>query len=648
MSIDFGFADEIGEPSLKRKYLREELQPLAYTPKQHRYLTTDEIDALPSGDVIVMDTETYSNYFLIQFKHLKSSGIFYMERDEENNKVVDTIALQSVLFRFQIITFNGKAYDFPLIVKVLSDATNDEIKAKSDEIIHGERGYTIDTSGRYNHVDLIEVAPLLGSLKLYAARLHCERMQELPIHPDKRLTEHEKWIVRDYGFNDLDNTELLYNELKPQILLREQLSRDYKQDVRSRSDAQLAETVINSELERITGNRPKKPSLDEGYSFSYSIPSYIKYNDANLQSITSILERTRFKLDNNGAPILPEAIANLNIRIGQSNYRMGIGGLHSTEQEQGIKAIDNLLLLDRDVASYYPMIVLNQGLYPQHLGESFLEVYRKLVDRRLAAKAAGDKVAADSIKISINGSFGKLGNYYSTLYAPDLLLQVTITGQLALLMQIERIENAGISVVSANTDGIVIACPTSDYERLGAVIRGWEEDTGFTTEETKYSAIYSRDVNNYIAVKPDGTCKVKGVYSEKGSALNSVLSKNPECLIVSDAVQAFVGKGISIEQTIQSCRDIRRFVSVRNVKGGAHKDGVYVGKVIRWYYSTQVRGEINYVNNGNKVPKSDNACPYMQLGDFPLDLDFNYYITQANEMLFDIGFYHRPRQISFF
>ena len=41
-----------------------------------------------------------------------------------------------------------------------------------------------------------------------------------------------------------------------------------------------------------------------------------------------------------------------------------------------------------------------------------------------------------SKKIQINGSFGKLGSKYSLLYAPDLLLQTTITGQLALLMLI--------------------------------------------------------------------------------------------------------------------------------------------------------------------------------------------------------------------
>jgi DNA polymerase elongation subunit (family B) len=58
------------------------------------------------------------------------------------------------------------------------------------------------------------------------------------------------------------------------------------------------------------------------------------------------------------------------------------------------------------------------------------------------------------MKIAANGVFGKLGSPWSILYAPHLMVAVTLTGQLALLMLIERAERMGISVVSANTDGV--------------------------------------------------------------------------------------------------------------------------------------------------------------------------------------------------
>src|SRR5665648_505827 len=120
------------------------------------------------------------------------------------------------------------------------------------------------------------------------------------------------------------------------------------------------------------------------------------------------------------------------------------------------KRTKDFYLIDKDCTSYYPSIILGLRLYPTHMGDCFLEVYETIVNKRLEAKRNKDKVVANALKITINGSFGKLGSKYSNLYAPDLLIQVTLTGQLALLMLIEMIEGIGISIVSGNTDGIVI------------------------------------------------------------------------------------------------------------------------------------------------------------------------------------------------
>src|SRR3546814_14028970 len=57
---------------------------------------------------------------------------------------------------------------------------------------------------------------------------------------------------------------------------------------------------------------------------------------------------------------------------------------------------------------------------------------------------SGNKPVADSLKIVINGSFGKFGSKYSILYAPNFLTQTTLTGQLSILLLIEMLEMAGI------------------------------------------------------------------------------------------------------------------------------------------------------------------------------------------------------------
>ncbi len=133
-------------------------------------------------------------------------------------------------------------------------------------------------------------------------------------------------------------------------------------------------------------------------------------------------------------------------------------------------------------------------------------------------------------------------------------------------------------------------------------------------------------------------CKTKGAYCERGSALNSRLSKNPESLICVDAVLSYLVGGVSVEKTIKNCRDFKRFISVRNVKGGGEKNGKYLGKVVRWYYAKNEAGYIAYVLSGNKVAKTDGAKPAMDLPEaFPEDIDYNWYIKEALEMLEDCG-----------
>lgn len=609
--------------------------------KEYSYFTDDEL-IKSVGKTLVFDVESYVNYFLCSFRCVETRKIVYFE--ETADIELDRAKLRWILQNFCVIGFNSMKYDMLILTLALLGRSRWELKEATNDIILGslpvrafEQKYACKVL-RCNHIDLIEVAPLKASLKAYAARLHTQRLQELPFPHDAQLTQKEATVVRFYNFNDLDNTIDLLLALMPQLELRAQLSREYKQDLHSRSDAQIAEHVITSELSKLNGYRAKKPDIPAGTKYKYKLPPFISYQSDALKNMLSIVTDTHFQLSPEGYVLMPDSLSNLKLQINKGIYKLGMGGLHSTETCVAHKSDDKTLLIDKDVASYYPAIILNSELYPKHLGRSFLQVYRSIVNRRLEAKHSGNKIVADSLKITINGSFGKLGNCYSALYSPDLLIQVTITGQLALLMLIEMIEGIGIQVISANTDGIVIKCPKDRNNELQIRVIHWEKLTGFTTEETRYKAVYSRDVNNYIAIKEDDTAKVKGTYSEKGSALNSVLSKNPENLICNDAVIANLIKNTSIEETIRSCKDIRRFVTVRTVKGGAEKSGVYLGKTVRWYYSTKAKGEINYVISGNKVPNSEGSMPLMDLpSEFPTDIDYKRYIEKAYSILDEIG-----------
>lgn len=608
---------------------------------------TDLETAYYNREELLVDIECYSNYFEVGFKSLQSDKVIYFEADEENE--LNGCMVHWILHGFRTTGFNSLNYDIPMLTLALAGFTCFELKRASDELIQlNLRPWQILRNRQVkkleiDHIDIIEVAPSRTGLKQYGGRLHTPAMQDLPFPHQATLSKEQKAIVRWYNINkDLVSTKLLREALVEELHLREGLSNEYHIDLRSKSDAQIAQAVFQKQLETRKRRRINPPNIAEGSLYKYNTPHFLQFQSEWGKYSLDCVQRSNLVVDWRGKIEMPEELKQLEIPMGNNKYRMGRGGLHSTEHSVSYFSNDYLLYVF-DVTSYYPYIILNCNLYPFQLGPEFLEEYRKEVERRILAKSQGNKKWANSLKILINGTFGKLGQQGSILYAPDLMMQVTLTGQLALLMLIESLELNGISVLSGNTDGIVCQCHKNDYHTMKSVISAWEHRTNFVMEETQYAAYVARDVNNYMAVKiePDNSysIKAKGAYKMPG------LMKNPTCTICVRAMHELLTAGKPMEETILSSRDIREFVQVRKVKGGAvvlHEDQVnneYLGETIRWYYGTEDVKPLIYASSGNRVADATGAKQLMELPDiFPSDLDFDYYIKRAHKMLSVCGY----------
>lgn len=596
---------------------------------------------------IVFDSEIYPNYVLLAFRGVESKKAIYFELDNEPcGRTIHIEKLRWLLKNKCIVNFNGRKFDFIIAALVLHGCTTEQLWEATDMLIgQGIRGQDVLAKfkcpklGKINQIDLIDLTALSPGLKVCAGRLHAKKMQDLPFRAGKHLTEDQIAILFMYCFNDLDNTELLYRSLTEQIKVREDTGARYNLDLRSHSDPQMAEAIISTEIKRITGQKKIPMSvLPPGTWYQYIPPAFIQFQTPMLNAVLQRIRNAVFHVNpNSGEIIMPQEIAEDLVKINKAEYQMGIGGLHSREKSQCYVADDQYFLADTDVTSYYPTLILNAGFTPQNLGQNFLRVYRSIVEERVAAKKAGNNVVAECLKIVVNGTFGKLGSVYSIMYAPNLMIQVTITGQLSLLMLIEALELAGIEVIQANTDGIVVKCLRAKEELFNAIVKAWEKHTGFGTEEVRYKGLYSRDVNNYFAVyetpQKKKLFKLKGVYGETAPKKNAV---NEICI---DAATAFMANRTPIEDTIRNCKELKKFTTMRRVKGGGVKDGVYLGKIIRWYYSTEAQGEIVSASSGNKVARTDNAKPCMELPDvLPNDVDFQWYITETYKILEEIGY----------
>ena len=585
-----------------------------------------------------LDIECYSNYFLVKFRRPDGAYIDFEMDDNFQDACLDRAGIRRILARYEIVTFNGTRFDIPLLKYALQydGCTTADLKACADDLIknelavyrfdekHGLRDLDVD------HIDLSPLTPMMTGLKLCGARLHSPRLQDLPYADDTVLTADQMDAVCEYCGNDLEVTAALKAEYAEDIALRRDLGARYGVDLRSRGDAQCAEDIFRVEAKRRSGKRTVKPRESHAKEFYYKIPDFIKFIDPQLNAVLDVLRAEKFtaKPVNKGIAG-PEKLAKAKINLGGMTYVMGIGGLHSTEKSAFHLADNEFDLWDFDVTSYYPAIILNSGLYPPSIGRVFLDIYKDIVDERIAAKKAGDKIKADGMKTTANGVFGKLGSPWSTLYAPELMIQVTLTGQLSILMLIDRLTHHGLQVVSGNTDGVVVKPRRDQEDLMRTIIARWSRQTGFDVESTHYAGLWSRDINNYLAISHNGQVKAKGTFGYAGR------KKNPEYDVCTDALIAYFKHGVPVEDTVQACADIRKFISVRQVNGGAVKDGEYLGRVVRWYYAVGETGFIAYKTNGNKVPQSDGARPVMTLpAELPADINYDWYVKKCSDLFY--------------
>lgn len=670
------------------------------------------------------DSECYPEYWLLKLKP-RGGQVYSFRLHAGQSFDAPTVSRMRLLFEaYKVVSFNGLGYDIPMIIAAMSGYTAEQLKWLNDRLIpqqikgqpkvQGAKPWELGLPewAPADHIDIMEVIPGAGSQKLFAGRIHYKTMRDLPYPVDTLLTDEQKANVDEYCENDLGQLEALYDYMSPQIKLRAKYGAKYGLDLRSKSDAQMAEAVLKHRCERVIGKKIYKPRVDWGFTFKYRTPDFIAFSHPELLRVLHAVQSSIFFLNNPnayrppGAPPkkalgTPPQLVDLKVTIGKTTYSIGIGGLHSCDEKTAYEPGPDYVLRDADVRGYYPNQMIKSGEFPPALGPPFVTEFTSIVDERNVCK---DKVAEfkdagitsgeefedaeagnDGGKIMSNGSFGKTGSPHSVLWAPTMLIQTTINGQLSILMLVEWHEYYGIPVISANTDGIVMLCSRDKLELSNYLIREWEKRTGLEMEFTEYRALYMRDVNNYIALKHDGKAKRKGEYAPA----SLIHKKSPDVEICSDAVAEYLAHGTPMFYTIAACRDVRKFVTIQNVAGGALKmwgEGVrkdarvrdmvpvlerngwakdgrhwrkgftlakaadayaacfepqrpeYLGKVVRWYYGTRAPGPIVYASNGNTVSLSYGAQPCMTLPDrFPDDIDYDWYVKKCEQILVDIG-----------
>jgi len=180
-----------------------------------------------------------------------------------------------------------------------------------------------------------------------------------------------------------------------------------------------------------------------------------------------------------------------------------------------------------DVASLYPSLMLTYKIGPKsdQLGV-FLALLRELTTLRLqhkaearrhqpgSHKAHAHEAASGAMKQLINSFYGSLGTSFALFGDLDAAGEVTRRGREVLGQMLLELEQRGVLLIEADTDGVLFGVPstwTEDDERKLIDEVGQVLPTGISVEhDGRYAAMYSYAEKNYALQAYDGKVRLVG------------------------------------------------------------------------------------------------------------------------------------------
>ena len=536
--------------------------------------------------VYVYDIEVFQNIFHCSVKNTETNDIYKFEISERKNQLRELVKFFKQVDKYitwgdyyttninipaNVIFcgYNNLHYDNPIINYIIeyeNKLMQYNIPTICSSIFNLSK--TITTSSEDNidawkhwkyqiWFDTFDILTMLYSNKLRVGlkeiqvTMQYPNVQEFVCDWTKPLPLEDFESMIDYNINDIESTSELLNRCKKDVDLRIAIEDEYGVRVLSKDGVNIGMKILTQKYLEKTGLTWQ--DIKDLRSPMSVIPlkdvilPFIKYDSPILQRV---LDDMKNQIVSPGRKGYENKFVFNNLR-----YSVGVGGIHSVNSPEIIIPRDDEMLIDIDVASLYPSMLIEYEFYPKHLGKEFLEVYKQIKDERIEAKHNGDKVKNETLKLALNGLSGNLQNEHNFCYSPFAVMQIRINGQLLLLMLAEKLTQIGCRIIQANTDGLFVLLKKDVYSKVNSICREWEQLTKLTLEEDRFKAMYQYAINDYFAITEDNKVKEKGMF------ITTVkLGKGLTPKIIPKAIISFFKDGISVEDTIKNCTDIRDFL----------------------------------------------------------------------------------------
>lgn len=607
---------------------------------------------IKNKQVEVYDLEVFPNVFSCTMKNTETGEINQWEVSNRKNDI------ELILNKFKendklFCGFNCIHYD-NVIINFLLEYQNSILKSGyqritknlyglSNTIINGD----LEKWKRWKYANNFKTLDLLTMLYSSKLRVGLKEMQVTMQYPNveeysgdfnQPLPDSEIDDMLSYNLNDVLSTEALLYKCKDAIELRLSIENEYNIDALSKDGMTLGMEIIKHKYLEATHQqwyqiKDLRSPCDEMNLQDIIFP-FIHYDSPQLQGILEEIKGMTVGAERKSLE--------KHFLFDNLEYSIGVGGMHSVNTPMAFICNDDEIISDVDVASLYPSLIISYKLYPPHLGEKFLNVYSRIRTERLEAKHNGDKLKNLTLKLSLNGLTGNLQNEYSWVYSPETVMKIRMNGQFMLLMLAEKLVEAGIKIIQANTDGLFVLRKKKDEEQFKAICKWWENETKLTLEEDRFERFYQYAINDYLGVLEGyKNSHDPKLLKKKGLFIDTVtLGKGMQPMIIPKAINAYFAEGIPIADTIKASNDINDFITYQKI--GKQFSVEYSDKRIthinRYYCSSRGYYLEKIDDKGKRIKViSDSGVKIVndltKIKDFPKDINYWYYIKEANKII---------------
>jgi len=639
-------------------------------------------------NILIYDIETMQELFLIGIYNPESKTYTEFEVSKDKNQLDGYMRFIEQHPEYYWVGYNNLRFDSQVIEWILRNYDNwhelgaleitAKIAQKAADVIH-DANYDVFPEYReewltLKQIDVFKVNHYdnknrMVSLKRLEFEMNLENIEEMPIHHTKtNMTDEEIQMTKDYCKNDVMATYEFYKVTigdtdhplykgNNQIELRQDIYEEFGIPCLNYSDSKIGDEMIKKfycqEKKIQYSDLPKKGKFRTEVKMRHCIADYITFQTPKLKEFLKKVSKEVLTMKDEFKESL---------EFYENTYTFAKGGLHTENKPKIFESDEDYEIIDWDVSSYYPAIIINNGRYPGHLGKEFLLGYKAMFEKRLELKplAKKDKKIAGivgALKLAVNSVYGKSSDMQSWIYDRQLTMFTTITGELSLLMLIEAYELADIHVISANTDGVTIRIKKSLIDKMHEINKWWMDLTSYELERTDYAKIIFSTVNDYLAIKTNGEIKKKGDF-----LTDFELHKNKSARIVPIALEQFFVNDVPVGDTIRNHTNIYDFCLRQKASKDFHYEGhsketktVY-NKLIRYYVSNTGEKLLKVKNENSDSTAVDvsqveagewvmTVCNYLKPNHSLDNINHAYYIERAERIIHKIQLEGKKRKI---